>query len=277
MTDADAAADAFGVLSDPARVAILRELASQFYEHDGDPVGFADLRRAVGVDDPGRFNYHLDQLRGRFVAKRDEGYAPTVAGLKAIESAEAGVYTDDPGPVSDTVDYDCPECGVPMTATYEHHWVRVTCDDHGLYFKTLVPAALSATEDVDAVLRYAIGEMWRRIDRATDGVCPVCRAPALAVAFRDAGQMVADLNCESCFYEETIHVALFALTHPAAQSLYHGHGVDLRHALPRECLGDGQSDARLVDDERSVVEVTVGTGGEKVTVRVDDDLTVEPP
>lgn len=275
MPDPDAAADAFGVLSDPARVAILRELATQFYEHDGDPVGFAALRRAVGVDDPGRFNYHLDKLRGRFVAKRGDGYAPTVAGLKAIESAEAGVYTEDPGPVSDTVDYECPDCGDPMTATYERHWVTVTCDDHGLFFKTLVPAALSATEDAESVLRYAIGEMWRRIDRATDGVCPVCRAPALAVDFREAEDVLADLACDSCFYEETNHAALFAVTHPAVLSLSHDHGVDVRHSLPREYLGDWTTDVRFADDDGSVVEVTVGTDGEDVTVRVSDALSVD--
>jgi hypothetical protein len=163
VTDTDAAADAFGVLPDPSRVAMLRELASQFYQHDGTPVGFAALRRAVGVDDPGHFNYHLGQLRGCFLAKRDDGYAPTVAGLKAVESAEAGAYTDDPGPASDTVDDECSECSAPMTATHDEHLVSLTCDDHGLSLKTQVTTALSAPADVEAVLRYAIGELWRRV------------------------------------------------------------------------------------------------------------------
>ncbi|MFB6269115.1 MAG: winged helix-turn-helix domain-containing protein [Halobacterium sp.] len=276
MTDADAAADAFEVLSDPSRVAILRELAGQFYRHDGRPVGFADLRRAVGIDDPGRFNYHLDRLRDQFVVKRDDGYAPTVAGLKAIESAEAGVYTDDTEPASAAVDYDCPDCGGRATATYENHYVTVTCDDHGRLFRTTVPATLYAGDDLDAVVQYAIAEMWRRVDRATDGVCPVCRAPAITVEFRAHDDAVlADTTCAACYYEETNHVALFALSHPAVQSLASDHGHDLKRRLPREFLDDWTDDAAFADADRSAVELTVSIGDEDVTLRVRDDLSVE--
>jgi len=125
MTDPEAAADAFGVLSDASRFAILRELAAGFYGQGGQPIGFAELRRTVGIEDPGRFNYHLNELRDRFVVKRDGGYAPTVAGLKAVESATAGIFTDDADAVSDTVDHNCSECGDPLTVTYENHWVSV--------------------------------------------------------------------------------------------------------------------------------------------------------
>jgi hypothetical protein len=275
MIDLEAAADAFDALSDPTRVAILRELVSQFYGNDGDAIGFAELRRAVGVDDPGRFNYHLDVLRERFVAEHDGGYTPTVAGLKAIESAEAGVYTPDAEPLSGTIDYDCPECGGPLTATYENHWLSVSCAEHGLRFKTLVNGPVGAEGELSALLEYAVGEVWRRLDRVTEGVCHVCRAPALSLSFREAdGQIVADCVCGACYFEESNPVVMFALTHPAVLSFLRDRGVDVPQALPFEPIDDWMDDGRFVDDRRAV-EFTAADGEDQVTVRVRDDLTVE--
>lgn len=275
MTDVETAADAFDVLSDPSRVAILRELASRFYEHDGRPVGFADLRRAVGIGDPGRFNYHLDKLCDRFVVKREGGYTPTVAGLKAVESAEAGVYVDDTEPVAGPVDYDCPECDELLTATYENHWVTVSCDEHGPLFKTLIHGSTSTDRGIEEVVRYAVGEMWRRVDRATDGVCPICRGSSLSIDFRGTeNAIVADCACGNCYYEETNPAVLFALAHPAALSLFHERGIDVRRRLPFESLRDWIDDARLVDDGRAV-EIRATAGEEAVTLRIADDLTVE--
>ena len=275
MTDAEAAADAFDALSDATRVSILRVLVSRFYGNDGDPVGFADLRRAVGVDDPGRFNYHLDVLRERFVVKHEAGYTPTVAGLKAIESAEAGVYTPNTEPMSGPTDYDCPECGAVLTATYESHWLSVSCDEHGLRFKTLVNGPVGAEGGLSALLEYAVGEVWRRLDRVTDGVCHVCRAPALSLSFRETdGRIVADCVCGECYFEESNPVVMFALTHPAVLSLLREQGVDVPEALPFEPIDDWLDDGRFVDDRRAV-EFTAATDEQRVTVRVRDDLTVE--
>lgn len=275
MTDAEAAADAFDALSDPTRVAILRELVSQFYEGDGSPVGFAELRRAVGIDDPGRFNYHLDTLRERFVVKHDEGYAPTVAGLRAIESAEAGVYTDDPDPMVGTVDYGCPECAAPLTASYENRWISVACDDHGTVFKTLVHSSVGAEGSLADVIEYAAGEMWRRLDRTTDGVCPVCRGAGLSLSFREVdGAVVADCVCDECYFEEAQPVVLFALSHPSALSLLRDRGFDVPYDLPFESFDDWIDDTQFVDDGRAV-DLTLAIDGDGVTVRVAGDLTVE--
>jgi DNA-binding transcriptional ArsR family regulator len=275
MTDAEAAADAFDALSDPTRVAILRELVSRYHSEDGRPVGFADLRRAVGVDDPGRFNYHLDTLADRFVTKQESGYTPTVAGLKAMQSAEMGVYTGSPEPESGTVGYDCPECGASLTATYENHWLSVVCDEHGVQFKTLVHSSVGREEGLNEVVDYAVREVWRRLDRAADGVCQVCRAPALSLSFREGEEViVAELACSECYLEEDNAAALFALTHPAALSVLRDRGLDVPREIPFEPLEEWVDGGRIVDDG-SAVELTVGDEGDGVTLRVHEDLTVE--
>ena len=275
MTDPEAAADAFDALSDPTRVAILRKLVTRFHRDDGHTVGFAELRRAVGVDDPGRFNYHLDTLAPRFVAKHDEGYSPTVAGRRAVESAESGVYAESAEPRSGTVDYDCPECGEALTAAYENRHIGVSCDDHGTIFLTLVDGSIGTAGSLLDVIDYAVREMWRRLDRISDGVCHVCRAPALSLSFRESdGVVLADCSCEECYFEETNGAVLFALTHPAALAVLHAQGVDVPEQLPFEPLDDRMERGRFVDDG-SAVEFTVAPDGEAVTIRVHDDLTVE--
>lgn len=75
-TDATAATETFTLLSDETRVGIVRALD----ESDRTPRRFSELRAAVGVRDGGRFNYHLEKLRGRLVEKRDDGYVLTDEG-----------------------------------------------------------------------------------------------------------------------------------------------------------------------------------------------------
>ncbi|MFB6220087.1 MAG: winged helix-turn-helix domain-containing protein [Halolamina sp.] len=81
MQEADPT-DALAVLGDETRVAILRALA----EAD-EPLPFSDLRRRAGIEDPGRFNYHLSALREYFVREADGGYALRHAGSRVVAAA----------------------------------------------------------------------------------------------------------------------------------------------------------------------------------------------
>ncbi|MEF8852968.1 MAG: winged helix-turn-helix domain-containing protein [Haloarculaceae archaeon] len=73
--DIDAAAETFALLSDETRVRILVALAEA-----AGGLRFSELRTRVGVRDAGRFNYHLEKLRGRLVEKSGETYVLTAAG-----------------------------------------------------------------------------------------------------------------------------------------------------------------------------------------------------
>lgn len=112
MQEADPT-DALAALGDETRVAILRALA------DAErPLPFTELRERAGVDDPGRFNYHLSTLREYFVREAEGGYALRDAGSRVV--AAAGVAGDGPSAVSDdvfeqneegTAAESCPVCG----------------------------------------------------------------------------------------------------------------------------------------------------------------------
>lgn len=76
-----AVSDTFTLLSNETRVAIVRALA----DGSDDALGFSELRSRVGVRDGGRFNYHLQKLRGRLVEKTAEGYALTAEGERVAK------------------------------------------------------------------------------------------------------------------------------------------------------------------------------------------------
>ena len=73
----------FELLSDETRVGIVRELAA------GEDLRFSTLRERVGTADSGKFNYHLERLRGNLVRKTEEGYRLTRAGRKLVDVVEA--------------------------------------------------------------------------------------------------------------------------------------------------------------------------------------------
>ncbi|MFC7072316.1 winged helix-turn-helix domain-containing protein [Halovenus rubra] len=73
------------LLADETRIAILTEL---YAVSDTEGLSFSTLRRQVGVSDSGRFNYHLDQLSGELVRKRDEKYTLTSVGKQLVMAFE---------------------------------------------------------------------------------------------------------------------------------------------------------------------------------------------
>ena len=81
----DPIADRLATLAEPARLEILLALAEA-----ATPVEYSTLRAATSIDDKGRFNYHLRQLRGTFVANRDGGYALDQSGRRFVDAAVDG-------------------------------------------------------------------------------------------------------------------------------------------------------------------------------------------
>jgi DNA-binding transcriptional ArsR family regulator len=93
---------ALAMLSNEHRLAILRTLA----EADR-PLSFSELRKAVGIDDPGQFNYHLTELCERFVRDEDGGYSLGHRGERVVLAAG----DIDPDGVTGSTNEACPVCG----------------------------------------------------------------------------------------------------------------------------------------------------------------------
>ncbi|MEZ3142758.1 ArsR/SmtB family transcription factor [Halobaculum sp. MBLA0143] len=93
---------ALSALTHEARVEVLRALA------DADaPLTFTELKSRVDVADPGRFNYHLGELREHFVRRTEEGYTLTYRGEGLVVAGKGGVRVE----TEPTDDGACPVCG----------------------------------------------------------------------------------------------------------------------------------------------------------------------
>ena len=151
--------DAFGRLNNSTRLAILRELATVQAESPFKPtVAFSKLRERVGEDDPGTFNYHLNQLRGVFVRKTDDGYRLSPDGRRFAVLVATGGMDNTLDEYPQEIDDICPVCGGQFTAVYRDGAFGVECpNDHR--YATRVPRSLvngrSSEEALAIVAKYA--------------------------------------------------------------------------------------------------------------------------
>ena len=150
--------EAFAVLGNEIRLDIIRVLwhadAAHRYDEvsdEAETLSFTDLRREVGLDDNGQFNYHLSKLAPHFVRQSDDGYRLSGAGKQIARTVIAISGTDDLDFSAD-IEQPCPLCDAPMTASYEDQWLRVSCTEcdgqfgdetpHGSIFLFFLPLSV---------------------------------------------------------------------------------------------------------------------------------------
>lgn len=275
MSDADqdglAPAEAFDVLGDETRVAILETLA------DDNGLSFSELRKRVGVRDAGQFNYHLSKLRDRFVVKRDDGYYPRYAALRAVGAIHSGSYTDAPETRTAESNSFCPDCEQRLTAEYDDGFFALDCPEHETVVQTAVPPSVAEDRTLPEVASYVHAEVQRDLERAVDGTCFICKGP-VEVTDRwrgDADRLHVTLGCESCWLAMQFPLAAAVVRHPAVVSLYHDHGVDVRTRLILSLEFVQNAGSVTVLDEgpfRARVDVTLD--GDSLALTLDDELNV---
>lgn len=136
------ATEAFSILGNETRLAILITLWDELDPFAKDPtdymagaaVPFSELRRRVGVRDPGQFHYHIDQLVGRFVHKSDDGYELNAAGKEVVRTVIATVGFDQQSTEPSEIDDPCPFCGAPTEVMYRNYRLYQVCTEcDGMY------------------------------------------------------------------------------------------------------------------------------------------------
>ncbi|PSQ49292.1 ArsR family transcriptional regulator [Halobacteriales archaeon SW_6_65_15] len=269
-------AGAFSVLGDETRVAIIEALA-EAEQADEEGLSFSELRKRVGVRDAGQFNYHLSKLQSRFVVKRDDGYHPRLAALRAVGAIRSGTYTDRPTTETSETDFDCPECGATLTATYENALVQMKCPEHGVVFETGVPPRAAVDRSVQEIVEFADIDTQRDVERAVDGTCHICWGrvtPNVSVSSGD-GRVYAKLDCEDCWLSMTMPVGGMILRHPAMVSFYYDHGIDVRQRPYLSLDFIRESDNTTVVSRDPVrIRVTTELDGDSLAFTVDGDLNV---
>lgn len=182
--------EAFAVLGDETRMAILRRLG----EAD-EALSFSELRARVGMRDSGQFNYHLGKLTDHFVRQTDEGYRLRQSGRRVVQAVMSGAVTETPEIELTRVEETCHFCESPLAVRYREGRIIMYCtgcdgtydterandldvpDDHGYIGDLLLPPAGVQNRSPQEVVRA--GWMWANLEvmsMAAD-LCPRCSGP----------------------------------------------------------------------------------------------------
>ncbi|MDX1748259.1 MAG: winged helix-turn-helix domain-containing protein, partial [Halobacteriales archaeon] len=95
---------AFATLGNETRLQILYVLGDA-----EDTLSFSDLRKRVGVDDPGQFNYHLNKLKNHhFIRPTDDGYVLREPGRIVLQAVLSGSVTRSPVLEATVLKIPCP-------------------------------------------------------------------------------------------------------------------------------------------------------------------------
>ena len=294
-----APAEAFSILGNETRLAILREL----WEVD-EPMAYGELRSAVAPDDRGNFHYHLGKLTDQFVRKTDDGYELRLAGEQVVRVVLSGTLTNDLSIPSTPIDEQCAFCGAPAEVFYAEERLTVRCTECGGVARgdfpdgtcmnhDFPPAGLeerTPTEIVDAA--HVLYDS--KVAAMLKGVCPhcagrttvshdVCDEHALDETglcphceFRYAAWSI--IECERCRYRRRPMVWFAALKHPAVISFLHDHGLDERLPFRKLTVKNGhlirEVTTEVIERDPYMFAITIRIDDEALDLELAHDFSV---
>lgn len=283
----DASTAAFASLAHETRLDIIRVLGTPEAPGTMPTLSFSDLRERVGEPNSSRFNYHLGELVGHYVAETDAGYRLTLPGLLVQTALRKGVYAPPDAVELDPFDAgaDCTGCGERLRARYTGGGLEVACHECGAFFfrRPLAPSTVEESSR-EHLLDAAGRSLLQDIGLRREGLCPVCsRAvqpriePAEDVTdLRDTRplDLLVVTDCEHCTIYAVNTVGEYVLSHPAVRALLREAGADPGRpwAFPF-AAGDVGTTVRSRDPWR--VTVTVAVPEAETVAVVDDSLSVD--
>lgn len=207
--------EAFAVLGNEIRLDIIRVLwhadAAHEYDDGSDTtktMSYSALRQAVGIEDNGKFNYHLSELGPEFIRQTDEGYRLSGAGKQIARTVIAVSGTGSHDFTAELAE-DCPLCDAPLMATYEDQRLRVRCTEcdglfgdqapTGTLFLTSFPSAGITDRSSDEMVEAGLYRCALDITYLMYGVCRECAGRiSSSVSVCDEHERRGSRVCNSC-------------------------------------------------------------------------------
>lgn len=293
--------EAFNLIGNDVRAEILRALSDE-RGGDGTPptLSFSELRSRVDSEvDSSRFNYHLQQLVGRFVERREDGHSQLVdsvvdpdeggyalrpEGTMLTRTIRAETATGEATLPRTALDLDCYFCDGTVEATYENALFKIQCADcEYLYEYDLTPPGVL---DGDAETAISNASEYNRAVRLAfaRGVCPLCGngvgttfvAPSETGYPRpDRREACINRSCDHCGRIDILRVGEALLADPGLLSFCHGHGLDAT-TMPiwrlEFAITDRNVTVRSTDPWEVAFRLTLD--GDTLELVVDDELNV---
>ncbi|WP_330631122.1 ArsR/SmtB family transcription factor [Halocatena halophila] len=279
--DPVAVRDAFSLLSDETRVQILLCL----FDRD-DPCTFSELRAHAGIEDSGRFNYHLGQLVGTFVRKQSgqgtTGYTLTYAGNRIVGSIASGSFTREVSIESQRLAASCVRCDTRLKLQYESEQLSVACCscEYSLISAGVPPALIERTGHDDLPTTF---ERWARSSHGhvTNGFCWRCDGPvsttlvdldAIPDAFADL--LPVELTCEWCGATYSSVVGGLVLGASPVIVFHYEHGIDIATTPLWELSWPFEPHAAIRSTDPLSIDVWIELDGDRLELVLDETFAI---
>lgn len=265
--------EAFGLLGDETRVAILRAV----WESSDDSLAFSEIRSRIGNPDSGQFNYHITKLKGHFLHSDGDGYRLTQAGRELVRAVLAGTITDQPETIPARINASCGDCGGELVARYDEYGI-IECEDceKTIMWNEFPPAGLAgrtAEEFATTFDRWTVSRFWL----AMQGICPNCAAEMSSSILESdtKNDIGTQYRCKNCKYEARVPLFGRLLFHPAVISFYYERGINVMK-IPywqMQQLAQGFSE-RVTSKQPWRAEVVISHGDRTLQLLLDDSFEV---
>lgn len=244
---------AFALVSNEIRQEILLTLSKPGEDTLNTPVlSFSELYSRADVDvGTSNFNYHLQQLLGKFIEKRgdqtahlnqelasDEGYALRPEGLLLTWIIRSATSTKSSEIDGCDAGFNCYHCGHRVEAKYENAIFLVECPgcDYHYDYNPTPPGIIYNTNDCSEILNR-VGEYNRTIRSGfARGVCPLC-ANTVDYRFVDAAttnyprkdlrEVFIHRTCDHCRYIDYLTVGEYLLQNASLIKFCLNHDIDV--------------------------------------------------
>lgn len=264
--------DSFAAVANEIRLDILKAIWV-----NGDAT-FTDLCDQVDLEDTGQFGYHLNQLVGQFVHKRDDRYTLTNVGREVVMTVFTHVAGENSLQAPVALEVPCHSCGADVLARSRGDWLRIDCSScDKLYASYPVPrAGLHYRESTDMLSVF--DQRLRRMNGlAHRGICPNCTCSmdcsvAADVEPESSLPFVFFHRCRHCRMELYTVPATSLLEHPAVISFYHDRGLDL-FSTPHwelDWMFDGDR-INVIADSPLEYTVDIEVARHRLRVNLDDE------
>jgi len=268
--------EAFSLLGHDIRLDILVALLDNWAAAYTEPIRYAELMEAVGVDDSGKFNYHLGKLRGAYVQQVEDGYVPTAAATAVYRAVVAHQPSQDADRTHFEVGSECPSCGAALVGTHERGFLSVdcsTCDDW-IGFTYPFPKNGFRNRSDEEVVSSAHRRCKHHLAVARSGQCPFCAATTTIELHEDAivegEEAPVHIFCNSCSFHVGSRILFPFLLDTHVTPVLSTAGIDVEQyewEFP-------EPTTRIISRNPLRIQIEVHGDKDTATITIDNRLNV---
>lgn len=285
-----ASEQAFALLSHEIRLAILRAFYDNYAPLSPDSLSevreqrtlsYSELMAATDMEDSGKFNYHLEKLRGAYIEKVEEGYVPTASAI-ALYEAVVGNRPTESISVNFNIDEVCPNCASELRGQYEQEFLTVECPACDLFWGATYrfPKNGLAVRGGENIYEALYDRIAHHVGLARTGQCPSCAGVTSATVPRDRldddSTPTVEMTCGTCSWFVTVDIVSALQFDPRVTSALLEIGIPLNGSSSMRATETLLPDVtgRIGSDEPFRVTIAITHDDAAIEIVVDESLDV---